>query len=116
MTKLQVLNLSCTGLNDITLGSLLPAICSLPDLFELYLRNNAFFFEGAKLFFEVFSELQQLKKLDIAHTFFDRSVVSESPGTCILLFASYTQSITPRNNPLELGQADGVNHCRWYGG
>lgn len=86
MTKLQTLELKNTGLNDTTIGVLLPAICALPDLFELSLRDNELFFEGAKLLFEQFSEMQQLKKLDLGHTMFDRAIVSENPGKSHLIF------------------------------
>ena len=81
MTKLQTLNLASSGLNATTVGTLLPSICALPTLYELYLNDNTLFFEGALLLFEKFSGLQQLKRLSLAQTMFDRAVVPDIPGT-----------------------------------
>lgn len=80
MTQLEALNLTNCGLTDKTIATLLPAVCGIPGLLELYLRDNELYFEGAQHLFENFSELKKLKRLDIAHTFFDCALISENPG------------------------------------
>lgn len=63
--QLRSLGLSDCGITESKLQILLPALCAVPNLNQLSLRDNHLFLEGAVLLGNHFKRFKRLKKLDL---------------------------------------------------